>query len=191
MRRALLPAPLLRMLALGWWVALSFTLAWPAQGQGVELASLQLGRGDGALTLEYHLRVKLSRALEDALQRGVPMYFNAEATVFRRRWYWRDERITRVGRSWRLSFQPLTQSWRLSLGGLAQTFPNLAEALSPMTRVTGWPLADTAALDPAERYYVEFSWRLDNAQLPSPMQIDLGTDWKLGIERTLRVEHLD
>ncbi len=191
MRRALPLAPPLRILARGWCLALLLMLAAPARAQGVDLASLQLGRGDGNLTLAYSLRVKLSHALEDALQRGIPMYFNAEATLFRRRWYWRDERITRVGRSWRLSFQPLTQSWRLSLGGLAQTFANLPDALSPMTRVTGWPLADTIALEPGERYYVEFSWRLDTTQLPPPMQIDLGADWKLGIERTLRVEHVD
>ena len=32
------------------------------------------------------------------------------------------------------------------------------------------------------------SFQLDNSQLPQPMQIDLGSDWKLGIERTLRVD---
>ena len=187
MRRASSQLSLLRILLRGWLVVLLLAAA-TAHGQGIELTTLQLGRDDGMLTLEYNARIKLSHALEDALQRGVPMYFIAEATLFRKRWYWRDERITRIGRSWRVSYQPLTASWRLSLGGLAQSFPTLAEAMAPLSRVSGWQLAELERLETGERYYVDFIWRLDNSQLPQPMQIDLGSDWKLGIERTLRVE---
>ncbi len=191
MRRALPLALLPRVLGRGCWLVLLLLAVAGAHAQGVELSTLSLGRGDGQLTLEYNLRLKPSHALEDALRRGVPMYFNAEATLYRRRWYWRDERIAQVGRSWRLSYQPLTQSWRLSLGGLAQSFASLGEALAPMTRITSWPLAESTAVEPSERYYVEFSWKLDTTQLPQPMQIDLGADWKLGIERVIRVERAD
>jgi len=187
MRRALSQLPLLRVLVGGWLAALLLSAA-PVRAQGIELAALQLGRAEGALTLEFNLRLKLSHALEDALQRGVPMYFSAEATLLRGRWYWRDERIARVNRNWRLSYQPLTASWRLSLGGLAQSFPTLAEALAPMTRVSGWQLTELERLEPGERYYVEFAWKLDSTQLPQPMQLDLGADWKLSIERTIRVD---
>ncbi len=169
------------------WLALCSAVATPALAQGVELSSLQLGREDAALTLEYSARLKLSHALEDALKRGVPMYFVAQATVWRSRWYWRDERIAQINRSWRLSYQPLSASWRLSLGGLAQSFPSLGEALAPLSRVTGWRLAELERLDPAALHYVEFSFQLDNSQLPQPMQIDLGSDWKLGIARSLAV----
>ena len=188
MRRAFAPLPLLRLLIQGWLVlALCFQIVRPAQAQGVELSTLQLGRDDGALTLEYSARLKLSYALEDALKRGVPMYFVAQATVWRSRWFWRDERIAQINRSWRLSYQPLAATWRLSLGGLAQSFPTLSEALAPLSRVTGWRVTELERLDPAEHYTVEFSFRLDNSQLPQPMQIDLGSDWKLGIVRNLPV----
>ena len=49
-------------------------------------------------------------------------------------------------------------------------------------------LTESDRLEAGERYRVEFSFRLDNSQLPPPMQIDLGNDWKLGVDRTLRVE---
>ena len=64
----------------------------------------------------------------------------------------------------------------------------LAEALAPLSRVSGWHLLDGEKLEPGERYYVDFGFRLDNSQLPQPMQIDLGGDWKLSVERTLRIE---
>ena len=160
-----------------------------AQAQNVELKSLKLERRDGELVLEFNTRLILGPAIEDALQRGVPMYFVAGTVVYRNRWYWRDERITRVSRSWRLAFQPLTGSWRVSqVGGLSQIFPTLAEALAPLSRVSGWRLLEGEKLETGERYYVDFSFHLDNTQLPQPMQIDLRGDWKLSVERTLRLE---
>lgn len=189
MRR--LPAPLpplLRILLCWLLLCLAFGQTQSARAQGVELTSLQALRAEAALTLDYQARLTLTPAIEDALKHGVPMYFMAQATVYRNRWYWRDERVARHTRSWRLSYQPLTSSWRVSTGGLSQSFASLAEALAPLSRVTGWRLLDAERLEPGERFYLEFSFQLDKSQLPQPMQIDLGTDWKLGIERGLRIE---
>ena len=161
-----------------------------ARAQGVELLSLQAQRTDGALALEFATRVSLPKAVEDALQRGVPVYFAAQATLWRNRWYWRDERITRINRTWRLAYQPLTSSWRVGLGGLNQNYPTLAEAMAAVTRITQWRLADLSLIDPDSRHSVEFSWRLDTSPLPSPMLIGLvgGSEFALGVERTLRLE---
>ena len=156
--------------------------------QAVDLKQLQLQRRDTDLTLEFNARLTLGPAIEDALQRGVPMYFTARATVYRDRWYWRDERLARVSRTWRLAYQPLTASWRVSLGGLSQGHATLSEALAPLSQISGWRLVELDKIEPGSRYHVEFSYSLDNSQLPQPMQIDLGGDWKLGIERSLRVE---
>lgn len=174
------------------WLALCLALMLlqplRVQAQAVELKQLQLQRRDDALTLEFSARLTLGAAIEDALHRGVPLYFNARATVYRDRWYWRDERVARVSRTWRLAYQPLTASWRLSLGGLSQGYASLSEAMGPLSQVSGWRLIELDKLEPGSRYHVEFSFNLDNSQLPQPMQIDLGGDWKLGIERNLRVE---
>ncbi len=160
-----------------------------ARAQGVELAQLQTSRSEGALNLDFIARVSLPQAVEDALQRGVPLYFVAEAQLLRNRWYWRDERVARVSRSWRLAYRPLNREWRVSLGGLNQTFPSLAEALATVSRSASWKLADLSQLDD-KSYYVEFSYRLDTTQLPGPMQFGLGGqgDWAVGVSRTLRVD---
>jgi len=164
-----------------------------ARAQGVELATLQLQRADGALNLEFSARVTLTRAVEEALQRGVPIYFVAEAQLLRNRWYWRDERVARLSRSWRVAYQPLTGAWRVSLGGLYQTFPSLGEALSTASRSSGWKLAELSQLDPDKSYYLEFSYKLDTTQLPGPMQFGLGGlggqgEWAVGASRTLKVD---
>ena len=160
-----------------------------ASADAVELLSLQAARADGGLLLEFATRVQLPRMVEDALQRGVPIYFAAQATLLRNRWYWRDERVARVNRTWRLAYQPLTSSWRVGLGGLNQNYPTLADAMAAVTRIAQWRVAELNQIDPDSRHYVEFSWRLDTSQLPSPMLIGLvgGSEFALGVERTLNL----
>ena len=172
-------------------LAIVLALGWGGvRAQGVELASLQLQRSDGALNLEFSARVTLPKAVEDALQRGVPIYFVAEAQLLRNRWYWRDERVARLSRSWRVAYYPLPGSWRVSLGGLYQTYPPLSEALATASRSGGWKLAELSQLDPDKSYYLEFSYKLDTTQLPGPMQFGLGSqgDWAVGVSRTLKVD---
>ena len=186
-RRPVAAFALWALLAALWLVAV------PAQAQ-VEVLDLNASRDDTSVSLDYQLRVTLPPTVESAALRGVPLYFAAQASLWRPRWYWRDERIGRAVRQWRLSYQPLTSSWRVSQGGLGQSFASLAEALSAMTRSSGWRLADAREIDPDSRSYIEFSWRLDTSQLPRPMQIGLGgiggaSEWSLGAERTLKISN--
>lgn len=184
-RRAL--AALLLALA---WLVVPGLVAQSALAQGVELPSISAHRQDGGVVLDFAANLTLSKAVEDALRRGVPVYFVAEATVYRPRWYWRDERVARVSRSWRLSYQPLTSAWRVSLGAFSQSYPSLEEALTTVTRIARWRIAESGVNDPNEKYYVEFKFELDSSQLPRPMQLDLAAqaEWHLGVERKLVVE---
>jgi hypothetical protein len=161
-----------------------------ARAQGMELTGFALSRADGELLLDFIAKPTLSKAVQEAMQRGVPVYFVAQAALYRSRWYWRDERVARVSRTWRLSYQPLTSSWRLGQGAISQSFPSAEEALGAASRASRWKVADESVLEPGERYYLEFSYRLDNNQLPRPMQLDLAAqaDWQLSVERTIKVE---
>jgi len=161
-----------------------------APAQTVELPVLDIARQDGALVIDFQARPVLSKAVEEAMQKGVPLYFVAQATVLRSRWYWRDERVARATRTWRLSYQPLTGQWRVSLGGLGQTVASASEALAIVSRASGWRIAEPGEIEPGERYHVEFSFRLDNTQLPRPMQLDLAAqaDWRLAVERNVRLD---
>ena len=182
-------SPLLpsRALTVALWLLVS---SLPVRAQGVDVTTLSAFRSEGTLALEFTVRLSLPRAVEEALQRGVPIYFLAEAQLLRNRWYWRDERVARAARSWRLAYQPLTGFWRVGQGGLNQTYPNLAEALAVATRSANWKLADLGQIDNDKSYYVEFSYKLDTTQLPGPMQFGLGGqgDWAVGASRVLRVE---
>ena len=177
-------------LALGLAWLLLGPLAGAVRAETVQLASLEVARSDDGVMLDFTTRFTLPRAVEDALLKGVPLHFVAEAEIFRSRWYWRDARVARATRTWRLAWQPLTRSYRVSFGGLNQSFETLAEALAAVRGAAHWKIAEPTQLEADERYYVEFSYRLDTSQLPRPMQIGLAgqADWTLAAERTLRIE---
>ncbi|MDH4060814.1 MAG: DUF4390 domain-containing protein [Aquincola sp.] len=180
-----------RRLALAAVLVLLAPHAPPAQAQGVEVLDLSATRDTEMVTLDYQLRLTLPRAVQEAALRGVPIYFRAIATLWKPRWYWRDERVARVRREWRLAYQPLTSTWRVSQGGLGQSHATLAEAVATMANISGWHIADAAQVEEDSRHYVEFNWELDTSQLPRPLQIGLtgvgGSDWALGVERTVRL----
>jgi hypothetical protein len=129
----------------------------PANSQ-VEVSELRLERSEGALLLQSTLRLDLSSTIEDALQKGMPIYFVTEAELTRDRWYWYDKKIGLIARHYRLAYQPLTRMWRLNVSrdpigavglasSLSQTFETLPEALAAIRRTVNWKLADVADLD--------------------------------------------
>ena len=151
------------------------------------LGSFELTHDDEGVSLSYSLNFELSRSVEDALNKGVPLYFLAEAEVYRERWYWRDKRVAHATRLWRIAFQPLTSSYRVTFGGLNMTYNSQSEALAAMRRTVRWKVAETGQIEPG-RHYVEFSFRLDTTLLPRPMQIGISgqPEWALSVERTQR-----
>jgi hypothetical protein len=161
---------------------------------------LRLERSEGALLLQSTLRLDLSSTIEDALQKGMPIYFVTEAELMRDRWYWYDKKIGVIARHYRLAYQPLTRMWRLNVSrdaigavglasSLSQTFETLPEALAAIRRTVNWKLADVADLDSDNKYTLNFRFRLDVSQLPRPFQMMVGSqsEWNLATQKTLRL----
>lgn len=172
-----------RIAIAAFFAALLALLPGGARADGVELAHLSTQRADDGLEVSFTTRFELSRSAEDALHKGVPLYFVAEAVVLRNRWYWRDARIARVERTWRLAWQPLTRQYRVSTGGLHQSFATLEEALTVLRGLSGWHVADPKDIEDSGSYYLEFSYKLDVSQLPRPMQIGLQSGFALSVEQ--------
>ncbi|MBW8830530.1 MAG: DUF4390 domain-containing protein [Burkholderiales bacterium] len=175
-----------------WFAALVFAwlalwLPMQARAEVPEFTEFEIVRNDEGVSLSFALRFDLPRGVEDALSKGVPLYFVAEIEVFRDRWYWRDKRITKASRVWRVAYQPLTRKYRVSFGGLNQNFDSLNDALVNVRRVSGWKIAEKDQIDDG-RHYVEFTYRLDTTLLPRPMQIGIGgqPEWTLLVEKTQR-----
>jgi hypothetical protein len=155
-----------------------------------ELTSFELVHNEDGLFLNYAVNLELSRSVDDALSKAVPLFFVAEAEVFRNRFYWRDQRVGYAVRRWRIVFQPLTSTYRVTFdGGLSQNYASRTEAFAAISRSARWKIAESAQIEEGSRHYVEFSFRLDTSQLPRPMQIGIGgqADWALSVQRTQKI----
>jgi hypothetical protein len=161
-----------------------------AHAAGPQLATFVVERSDEGVTLDYTINFELPRGAEEALNKSVPLYFVAQAEVFRDRWYWRDKRVASASRVWRIVYQPLTSNYRVTFAGLSQSYATRAEAFAAMRRGVNWKIAEAAQIEDGEDHYVEFSFRLDTSLLPRPMQIGIATpsDWDLSVERTKRFD---
>ena len=169
--------------------ALCFGASTPSVGAEVpELITFEVQRTDEGVMLSFAVRFELPRGVEDALLKGVPIYFVAEADVLRDRWYWFDRKVAKVTRTWRLAYQPLTRKYRLTLGGLNQSFDSLEDALYAARRATAWKIAEPGQFEDGARHYVEFAYRLDTNLLPRPLQIGLSgqADWSLLVTKFQR-----
>ncbi len=173
---------------LGLWLAACLPLA--ARAAAPELAAFSVQRGEDGVTIDYTINFDLPRGAEEALAKAVPLYFVAEAEVFRDRWYWRDKRIASTSRVWRIVYQPLTSNYRVTFAGISQSYATRAEAFAAIRRGVSWKVADAAQIEEGSRHYVEFSFRLDTSLLPRPMQIGIATqpDWALSVERMQRFD---
>ena len=188
--------------ALVWLFALA-CLAVPAMAREPEIQFVSLQRNTDALTLTVRLGSVATSAVEDALFKGVPMYFVWQADVYRDRWYWTDKRVSSVVRTFRLAYQPLTRRWRLSQAhdgvtgagaaalqyALHQNFESLDEVLAVVGRVSNWAIADAARLDNDAEHRVEWRFSLDLSLLPRPFQIGMATqsDWNIEVDGRLDV----
>ena len=155
-----------------------------------ELINLEIHRDEDGVYLGYAVEFDLGRSVDDALVKSVPIFFVTEAEVYRDRWYWRDRRVARALRSWRIVYQPLTSTYRVTtVGGLSQNYATRDEAMVALSRSARWKVAEPGQIEEGSRHYVEFQYRLDTAQLPRPMQIGISgePDWQLSVRRTVRI----
>ena len=156
--------------------------------------SLQLERSADAVLLSTQFDLKLPAVVEDALNKGIPIYFAMSAKLVRERWYWTNQTVSTTRRQIRLAYHPLTRRWRTSVladeqpegQGLSfeQNHDSLQAAMASIRRVSGWPVAEGIALIADQRYRVDFRFELDVTRLPRPLQIGtLGqSDWRVTVD---------
>jgi hypothetical protein len=179
----------LRLVAVVWTALalfLSFVAAEPALADPIAVQRASLQADGSGWSIDARFEFDLNSSLEDAVNKGVPLYFTTDFNLSRPRWYWFDEEPVNVSQSIRLSFQPLTREYRVSTGGLQLGFSSLNEALDVIKHVTSWHVIDRNQVKPGETYNASVRMQLDIALMPKPFQIDavnnrdwsLASDWK-------------
>lgn len=147
-----------------------------------DLQQLRADRVANEVLVSANVVFELPNVVEDALLKGIPLFFMVEADLLQERWYWTDKKVAGVQRQLRLAYQPLTRRWRLNAtaapGGdssqglaLSQNFDSLPEALAAIKQISRWKVGELGDSESGAKYRVEFRFRLDLGQLPRPFQI--------------------
>ena len=146
---------------------------------GVKSAEVRVDEDDYVLNAEFDL--VLNATLEEALHRGVPLYFIFEFEIARPRWYWFDEKLVSTTTNYRIAWNALTRQYRVSSGIYVQTLYSLEEVERFLSRVTSRPVARREDLAKGSRYEAALRLRLDVTQLPKPFQVDAlaSREWSL------------
>ena len=161
-----------------------------------EVSQFRVERSEDGVYLSAVVRFDLPPVVEDALRKGIALFFVVEADIYRDRWYWTDARVASAARTLRLAYQPLTGRWRVNIvsglitsssglrATLNQNYDTLPEALSAIQRIAHWKIAENAEVEPDSVYALEFNFRLDLSQLPRPFQIGVAgqRDWTIAAQ---------
>jgi hypothetical protein len=183
-------------------LALSLTLAGVAKADTtVELQGLKLERQDTALYMSGTWQFEMPAALEDALLKGITLYFVTEVEISQERWYVYNQRVARAERHVRLFYQPLTRRWRVNISpqpfnvsglgmSLGQSYDTAEEAMSAVRRIVQWRIANAADYNPDAKQTISINFKLDLKQLPRPLQIGAAgqSDWNIGYNKIQRLE---
>jgi hypothetical protein len=197
-KSALKPQGLLCRWARG--LSLGLLLVWlaPLQAQTPAPSGVVVERTTDHLLLSTRVSEPLPLAVQEALNKGVALYFVWTAEVQSPRWYfWRDTTHSRSVRTLRLAYQGLSGHWRLSWsndsvtsGGwrnaVHQNHDSLDQAWAAVGRMLKWPVAQAKDI-PTKDAWLNVTFALDLGLLPRPFQLGLGNqdDWTL--ERNYRL----
>ena len=152
-----------------------------ALAAGISLRNPQLVLEDGEYVAAADFNINFNARLEEAVNKGVVLYFATEFELSKSRWYWFDEQILRRSKTYQLYYHALTRQYRVSTGGLHQSFPSLEEALRVMSRLRRWVVAEQGDIRVAQTGMAGLRLRLDLTQMPKTFQVSAlsNKDWNL------------
>ena len=188
----------LQACVLVWACVLWAAPAW-AQNQ-VAIASFQTERNEDVYQMSAQFDLELSNTVQEALLKGIPVYFVVDTKVYRDRWYWSDKLVSAAQRHIRISYQPLTRRWRMQVASqpivqnglgvsLMQAYDSLEEVMANLRRLNRWKFADAAQIETGAGHRLEFAFYLDLSQLPRPLQMGAAgqSDWELAVTKSIRL----
>lgn len=150
---------------------LGIAAAVPARADGIEVQKAALIAAEDSYFLEAEFEIALTHTLDDALNKGVPLYFTLEFELIRPRWYWLNEKIVSKRQQYRLGYNAFTRQYRVGIGTLYQNFATQPEAIAFLSRVRLRDITEAGALAKGSSYTAALRLRLDSSQLPRPFQV--------------------
>jgi hypothetical protein len=170
------------------WLVLSLLVlsssGWAAT-EGIQIKSAELRMVDDVYYLHAQMLVTPNPTMEEALRKGVSLYFVTEFELKRPRWYWLNEELATYSRVSRLSYNALLRQYVVSGVNIhAHSVDKLEDALMVLGEVSGVPIITRNELTQQAIYTAKLTMRLDTTQLPKPLQINALATGRWDLEAT-------
>jgi hypothetical protein len=152
-----------------------------AYAEGATITNAKLEASEDGYQVNADIELQLTAALQEAVRKGVPLYFVVEFELSRGRWYWVDQTVAFASRERRISYAPLTDQYRISYSGISQNVSSFEDVRRALSRVRSWAVIEKGKLRVGERYDAALRFRLDTTQLPKPFQLNViaSKEWSL------------
>ncbi|MHB8495939.1 MAG: DUF4390 domain-containing protein [Casimicrobiaceae bacterium] len=155
------------------------------RADSIPVRGASLGIADGEVLLSADFDFALTPTLQEALDKGIPLYFTIEFELTRARFLWFSEKVAQWSITYRVSYSSLTQQYRVASGPLGQAFDSLGDVQRFLGRVASRPVLRADELMKGTRYEAAIRERLDVNELPKPFQVNalashewqLSSDW--------------
>jgi len=160
-----------------------------AEGFGVEVKNAEVTSQGDSYVLSADIDYQLSARAKDALENGVPLYWDVHIKTFQHRDYFWDQTLLNTGIRYRIQYHALLNMYRVRKEGSGEVdnFSTLSAALDAMSAIRNFRVMNKASYVSGKRYAVGIKVTLDRDALPLPLrpvaytnpQWYLSSDWTL------------
>lgn len=156
-----------------------------AQAENIRIKSATLAAVEQGYEISVDSEIILNATLEQALEKGIVLYFVTKFSLVDSRWYWLNEEVVRGKLRVGLRYYALTRQYHLNHPPFSHSFNTLKEALQALGQVRDYPLTVKSELKQDNDYIATLRIWLDLTRMPKPFQVEaLGSSqWNLSSEK--------
>ncbi|MBS0423377.1 MAG: DUF4390 domain-containing protein [Proteobacteria bacterium] len=169
-------------------IALLLILLLPismVRAEGIQIKSVSLAAAEKGYEISMDSEIMLNETLEQALEKGIVLYFVAKFSLFDARWYKLNEEVARSKFVVGLRYYALTRQYHLNHPVFSQSYSSLNEALQALGRIRDLPLTVRSEMKPDADYVASVRVWLDLTRMPKPFQVETigSSQWDLSSDK--------
>jgi len=169
-------------------IVLLLILLLPAatvQAAGIQIKSVNLTAAERGYEISMDSEIALNDTLEQALEKGIVLYFVTKFSLFDARWYKLNDEVARSKFVVGLRYYALTRQYHLNHPVFSQSYYSLKEALQALGRIRDLPLTVKSELKPDADYVASVRVWLDLTRMPKPFQVETigSSQWDLSSDK--------
>ena len=164
-------------------------LLLPFTGHGAEVKQAEIRLQGESYVLTADIVFQLSEKAKDALQNGVPLFWDLQIKLLQHRDYLWDKNLVDTAIRYRIQYQAMLNMYRVRNedNGKVYNFSTLPAALGLMSAIVDFPVIEKLRIDAEKEYLCLLKINFDRNLLPLPLRpiAYIDSEWYLSSDWTL------